>query len=179
MVRRRSTVRFRNGAPQELTCEARSEAHWTALILRGGWELFPCWEESGRSPSAGPALAGLAGAGRGVSDLVIGDPAAGLCEDASARVYEHPALLRLLDLSLGLVFSAICPPAATSKCPEMGNPIVECDCVRSCATPDPLIRRQVAVGRRAVRAALGRPFCCAGLPTLTAGPMYRPVAGPA
>ena len=55
MVRRRSTVRFRNGAPQELACEARSEAHWTALILRCGWELFPCWEESGRSPSAGQA----------------------------------------------------------------------------------------------------------------------------
>ncbi len=51
-------VRFRNGVPQELTCKARSEAHWTALILRRGWELFPCWEESGRSPSAG--LAGLA-----------------------------------------------------------------------------------------------------------------------
>jgi hypothetical protein len=51
MVRRRSTVRFRNRAPQELTCEARSEAHWTALILRGGWELLPCWKEFGRSPS--------------------------------------------------------------------------------------------------------------------------------
>src|SRR5690349_5805734 len=53
MVRRRSTVRFRNGAPQDLACEARSEAHWTALILRCGWELLPYWEESGRSPSAG------------------------------------------------------------------------------------------------------------------------------
>jgi hypothetical protein len=52
MVRRRSTVRFRNGAPQELTCEARSEAHWTAPILRDGWELLPYWEESGRSPPA-------------------------------------------------------------------------------------------------------------------------------
>jgi hypothetical protein len=31
MVRRRSTVRFRNGAPQKFTCEARSEAHWTVL----------------------------------------------------------------------------------------------------------------------------------------------------
>src|SRR5580704_9909822 len=53
MVRRRSTVLFRNGAPQELTCEARSEAHWTALILHCGWELSPYWEESGRSCSAG------------------------------------------------------------------------------------------------------------------------------
>jgi hypothetical protein len=49
MVRRRSTVRFRNGAHRELTCKARSEAHWTALILRAGWELFPYWEEFGRS----------------------------------------------------------------------------------------------------------------------------------
>ena len=55
MVRRRSTVRFRNGAPQELACEARSEAHWTAPILRGGWELLPYWEESGRSCLPGRA----------------------------------------------------------------------------------------------------------------------------
>ena len=61
MVRRRSTVRFRNGAPQELTCEARSEAHWTALILRGGWELLPRWEESGRSSSGGTSGADSAG----------------------------------------------------------------------------------------------------------------------
>ena len=53
MVRRRSTVRFRNGAPSTgITCKARSEALWTALILRCGWELLPYWEESGRSPSA-------------------------------------------------------------------------------------------------------------------------------
>ena len=57
MVRRRSTVRFRNGAPQEMACEARSEAYWTALILRCGWELLPYWEESGRSPSAEQAAA--------------------------------------------------------------------------------------------------------------------------
>jgi hypothetical protein len=61
MVRRRSTVRFRNGAPRELTCEPRSEAHWTALILRGGWELLPCWEEFGRSPSVRALLGGLLG----------------------------------------------------------------------------------------------------------------------
>jgi hypothetical protein len=45
MVRRRSTVRFRNG----LRYKTRSEAHWTALILRCGWELSSYWEESGRS----------------------------------------------------------------------------------------------------------------------------------
>ena len=45
LARRRLTVRFRNGAPEELTCEARSEAHWTASILRGEWEFSPCWEE--------------------------------------------------------------------------------------------------------------------------------------
>jgi eukaryotic-like serine/threonine-protein kinase len=42
-------------SPQKFTCRARSEAHWTALILHCGWELFPCWEDSGRSPPAAPA----------------------------------------------------------------------------------------------------------------------------
>ena len=69
MVRRRSTVRFRNGAPQELACEARSEAHWTALILRCGWELFPCWEESGRSPSRGVGRASPVGPARPAGEL--------------------------------------------------------------------------------------------------------------
>ena len=32
-------------------CKARSEAPLTALILLAGWELFPYWEEFGRSPS--------------------------------------------------------------------------------------------------------------------------------
>jgi hypothetical protein len=39
-------------------CKARSETPLTALILLGGWELSPYWEESGRSCSparvAGP-----------------------------------------------------------------------------------------------------------------------------
>ena len=68
MVRRRSTVRFRNGAPQELTCEARSEAHWTAPILRGGWGAVADVEEFGRSPSVrallGQTMASVYGAGR-------------------------------------------------------------------------------------------------------------------
>ena len=99
-----------------------------------------------------PPLQDLFPAGRRVlATSLFGDPAAGFCEDASARVYEHPTLLRLLDLSLGLVLSTICPPAAMSKCPEAGNPIAKCDCVRSYAAPDPPIRRQVSIGRHAVR----------------------------
>ena len=33
-----------------------SEAHCTALVLRCGWELFLCWEESGRSPPPGRCI---------------------------------------------------------------------------------------------------------------------------
>src|SRR5205823_13249065 len=32
-----------------LRYKTKSEAHWTALILRYGWEPSPYWEESGRS----------------------------------------------------------------------------------------------------------------------------------
>jgi hypothetical protein len=39
-----------------ITCKARSEAHWTALILRGGWELPPYWEEFGRSCPPSPPV---------------------------------------------------------------------------------------------------------------------------
>src|SRR6185437_15777839 len=50
MVRRRSTVRFRNGAP--LKDQVRSSLD--SSILRCGWELSPYWEESGRWCSSGP-----------------------------------------------------------------------------------------------------------------------------
>jgi hypothetical protein len=115
-------------------------------VLGGIWEIAfcrPAWREP----------AGV------LATSLSGDPAAGFCEDASARVYEHPALLRLLDLSLGLVLSAICPRTAMSKCLETGNLIAKCDCARSYAAPAPPIRRQVSIGRHAVRAAPERPIC--------------------
>ncbi len=76
-----------------------------------------------------------------VSHLVFGDPAAGLCEDASARLREHPALLRLLNLAPVLVLEAIwiwiCPLAVMRTARRDCNPVTECDCVRSYAAPDP------------------------------------------
>jgi hypothetical protein len=85
MVRRRSTVRFRNGAPQELTCKARSEALWTALILRGAWELFPCWEESGRSGRDQPRL-GLPHAGGPDGKLSAKGCLAGAARNGASRL---------------------------------------------------------------------------------------------
>jgi hypothetical protein len=48
----------------------------TALILRGGWELSPYWEESGRSCPTGPGRDSHAGpawlALSAVSDVLVG-----------------------------------------------------------------------------------------------------------
>ena len=43
----------------------------------------------------------------GVSDSLFADPAAAFCGDASARLGEHPALVRQLNLAPGLVLAAI------------------------------------------------------------------------
>jgi hypothetical protein len=96
MVRRRSTVRFRNGAPQDLACEARSEAHWTALILRCGWELLPYWEESGRSCPPGPTEQARSGPREGqpggTAGLRDGKPEA--CGPVASRMRFQPGAAR-------------------------------------------------------------------------------------
>ena len=67
---------------------------------------------------------------------------AGFCVDASAWLREHPALLRLLNLAPVLVLAVIWIwiwiwlPTAMSSC-QTGNPITECDCLRSYSAPDP------------------------------------------
>jgi hypothetical protein len=69
---------------------------------------------------------------------LFGDLAAALYEDASARLREHLALLRLLNLSPVLVLSAIriCPLAIKNS-RRLANPITECDRVRTYSAPDP------------------------------------------
>jgi hypothetical protein len=63
---------------------------------------------------------------------LFGDLAAGLYEDASARLREHPALLRLLNLAPGPHTGGhLDLPAGDEELPATANPITECDCVRS------------------------------------------------
>ena len=60
------------------------------------------------------------------------DLAAALYEDAWAGLREHPALLRLLNLSPGpRADGHLDLPAGDKELPETANPITECDCVRS------------------------------------------------
>ena len=66
------------------------------------------------------------------------DLAAGLYEDASARLREHPALLRLLNLAPDpRAGGHLDLPAGDKELPETAHPITECDRMRSCAAPDP------------------------------------------
>jgi len=68
------------------------------------------------------------------------DLAAGLYEDASARLRVHPALLRLLNLAPDPRAGGHLDLSAGDKeLPEAAHPITECDRMRSCAAPDPPI----------------------------------------
>ena len=82
-----------------------------------------------------------------VSDLVFGDLAAGLYEDASARLHEHPALLRLLNRAPGgRPGGHLHLPAGDKELSETANPITECDRVRSYAAPGPPIGAPALIG---------------------------------
>ena len=83
---------------------------------------------------------------------LFGDLAAGLYEDALARLREHPALLRLLNPALGpRAGEHLDLPAGDKELPETANPIAECDCVRSYGQLRPLlIRRSARCKRMAV-----------------------------
>ena len=79
-----------------------------------------------------------------IATSLFEDPAAGLYEDASARLREHPALLRLLNLAPDpRAGGHLDLPAGDKELPETAHPITECDRMRSCAAPDPPIWRKI------------------------------------
>ena len=94
---------------------------------------------------------------------LLEDQAAGLYEDASdtARLHEHPARLRLLNLAADpRAGGHLDLPAGDKELPETANPITECDSMRSCAAPGPpSARHSGRTGTSLIEPEIGR-FAC-------------------
>ena len=94
------------------------------------------------------------GSGQVLATSLFEDLAAGLYEDASARLREHPALLRLLNLAPDpRAGGHLDLPAGDKELPETAHPITECDRMRSCAAPDPADMAENPVAVAAVSSA--------------------------
>jgi hypothetical protein len=87
---------------------------------------------SSRVGDGDDAVVGLGRPGGTLLATSLGDLAAGFFEEASARLREHPALLRLLNLAPGpRAGGHLDLPAGDEELPETADPITECDGVRS------------------------------------------------